>query len=45
MRTCPEDANLAQSWVTEELADGSFSGSEGYNDMVQIKFNKPVLLK
>ncbi|XP_052746829.1 E3 ubiquitin-protein ligase highwire isoform X2 [Bicyclus anynana] len=45
IRTTSEDVNPSQSWVAEEIAEGTVNGSTAQHDMVQIKFNRPVLLK
>ncbi|XP_069365103.1 E3 ubiquitin-protein ligase MYCBP2 isoform X3 [Maniola hyperantus] len=45
MRTTTDDASPSKCWVSEETAEGCFSNSDAHQDMVQIKFSRPVLLK
>ncbi|XP_061382096.1 E3 ubiquitin-protein ligase MYCBP2 isoform X5 [Danaus plexippus] len=45
MRTSSEESNATHCWVSLEAADGSFSSGDAHHEMVNIKFNKPVLLK
>ncbi|XP_045784545.1 E3 ubiquitin-protein ligase MYCBP2 [Maniola jurtina] len=45
IRTTTEDANQTHCWVTEVAVEGSFSAADANHDMVQIKFETPVLLK
>ncbi|XP_028043251.1 E3 ubiquitin-protein ligase MYCBP2 isoform X2 [Bombyx mandarina] len=44
-RSSPEEMNPAHCWVSVEVAHGAFSGAECQHDMVQLKFDRPILLK
>ena len=45
MRTSSDETNPTHCWVSCEVTEGTFNATEAHNDMVQVKFTRPVILK
>nr|XP_049693135.1 E3 ubiquitin-protein ligase MYCBP2 isoform X3 [Helicoverpa armigera] len=45
LRAVPEEANPTHCWVSVEIAHGTYSAADLHHDMVQLKFERPVVLK
>ncbi|XP_041987793.1 E3 ubiquitin-protein ligase highwire [Aricia agestis] len=45
LRSASEEPNPAHCWVSLEVVQGSFAASDCQHDMIQIKFERPVVLK